>query len=259
MGILFFIISLLASAAGAVSGIGGGILMRPVIDATGLLSVSAASFLSGCTVLIMTSVSLFRDRKSSVKIDRLHTLPLAIGSVLGGIVGKIAFDGFEHLLSERLLGAGQAVMLLLLTVGVFCYIVNKKKIHPHQMKKSIWCLVLGLVLGCISSFLGIGGGPLNLAVLFFFFSMETKTAVKNSLYMIWFAQAASFVQTILFSHIPEFPQILLIFMGAGGVLGALIGTALLKHLTSDQVERIFLGIMIVIIGINCYNVVRYLC
>ena len=32
---------------------------------------------------------------------------------------------------------------------------------------------IGLLLGIMSSFLGIGGGPINLAVLFFFFGMET--------------------------------------------------------------------------------------
>ena len=41
-------------------------------------------------------------------------------------------------------------------------------------------------LGIISSFLGIGGGPINLVVLFFFFSMPTKIAAENSLYrVIW--------------------------------------------------------------------------
>ncbi|MEI3183290.1 MAG: sulfite exporter TauE/SafE family protein [Lachnospiraceae bacterium] len=39
----------------------------------------------------------------------------------------------------------------------------------------------------MSSFLGIGGGPINLVVLLYFFSMDTKAAAQNSLYIILFS------------------------------------------------------------------------
>ena len=53
-----------------------------------------------------------------------------------------------------------------------------------QVKNSLVCVAVGLTLGIMSSFLGIGGGPINLVVLYFFFSMETKVAAQNSLYII---------------------------------------------------------------------------
>ncbi len=46
-------------------------------------------------------------------------------------------------------------------------------------------------------------------------------------------------------------------MAAGGIGGALFGTALSKKMDNRAVERLLLGLMIVIIGINIYNVVVY--
>ena len=63
--ILSFIISILSSTIGSITGIGGGVIIKPVLDMTGLLSVSVISFLSGCTVLTMSTVSLIRSRKTN--------------------------------------------------------------------------------------------------------------------------------------------------------------------------------------------------
>ena len=50
--IILFIISLLASVVGAICGIGGGVIIKPLVDALNIMPVSEISFLSGCTVLI---------------------------------------------------------------------------------------------------------------------------------------------------------------------------------------------------------------
>ena len=51
MAILIFVICLLASMTGSICGIGGGVIIKPVLDALGIMSVSAISFLSGMPVL----------------------------------------------------------------------------------------------------------------------------------------------------------------------------------------------------------------
>ena len=85
MNYLFFLISLFSSTIGAISGIGGGVIIKPVLDATGTLSVSTISWLSGCTVLSMSAVSLLRGRKSGVSLEVRSSTALAIGAALGGI------------------------------------------------------------------------------------------------------------------------------------------------------------------------------
>ena len=87
---VFALVVLIATIAGSISGIGGGVLIKPVMDAAFPLTTSQISFLSGTTVLTMTIVSLLRSRKD-LKLD-LRTLMLAIGGAIGGIAGKQVFD-----------------------------------------------------------------------------------------------------------------------------------------------------------------------
>ena len=51
---IFLAVSFFASVVGAICGIGGGVLIKPLLDAFGVLSVASISSLSGCTVLSMS-------------------------------------------------------------------------------------------------------------------------------------------------------------------------------------------------------------
>ena len=58
--LVFFLVSILSSIVGSICGIGGGVIIKPVLDAVGIMSVSSISFLSGCTVLAMSIVSVYK-------------------------------------------------------------------------------------------------------------------------------------------------------------------------------------------------------
>ena len=48
--LFYFLVCLLATMAGGISGVGGGVIIKPVMDAVSGLPVAEISFLSGCTV-----------------------------------------------------------------------------------------------------------------------------------------------------------------------------------------------------------------
>ena len=154
-------------------------------------------------------------------------------------------------------GAVQALCLMVITLGTLLYTLNKEKIRTHRVTAPLACGIIGLLLGISSSFLGIGGGPVNLVVLYFFFSMETKTAAANSLYIILFSQAASLLATLLGGAVPPFRPGVLALMIAGGVGGGMIGRSLNKRLDNRAVERLFAALMAVIIAVSIYNSWRY--
>lgn len=68
-----------------------------------------------------------------------------------------------------------------ITLGTLIYTVCKKRIPTKHIGNKAVIFSIGIVLGMMSSFLGIGGGPINLVVLFYFFSMETKFESGSSL------------------------------------------------------------------------------
>ena len=195
--ILFFCVSFFASIAGAICGIGGGVIIKPVLDMLGLASVATISFLSGCTVLSMSCYTVGKNIVAGDnRVDFRTGTPLAIGAAVGGVVGKQLFSTIAGMFpNPNTVGVVQSICLAIITIGTFVYTLFKARIQGKHITNPEFCVIIGLVLGLMSSFLGIGGGPINLVVLFYFFSMETKTAAQNSLYIILFSQITSLLTT----------------------------------------------------------------
>ena len=254
----YLIISLLASIAGAICGIGGGVIIKPTLDLFHLDSVATVSFLSGCTVLAMSCYSVTKAmRAGDSKVDLKIGTPLAIGAAIGGVAGKQMFSVISAQFQETA-GAVQAACLFLITLGTMVYTLCKARIRTKQIDSAVVCLIIGLLLGIMSSFLGIGGGPINLVVLFFFFSMDTKTAAQNSLYIILFSQITSVGATIVTNTVPEFAWYKLVLMVAGGILGGILGRACNRRMDNKAVDKLFMGLMAVIIAISIYNTWQFL-
>ena len=255
---IFFVVSFLASVAGAICGIGGGVIIKPAPDMLGLEDVAAISFLSGCTVLSMSCYSVTRSlAKGDSGVDLRVGTPLALGAALGGLAGKQLFELVRSLFADQgMVGAVQAACLGVITLGTLAYTLNKSRIPTHKISAQLACVAIGLGLGIMSSFLGIGGGPINLVVLYFFFSMDTKTAAANSLYIILFSQLASLITTLVTHTVPDFRWPVLAVMVAGGIGGGMAGRALNKRMDNKLVERLFIGLMGLIVLICGYNVWR---
>lgn len=258
--ILFWLISFGASIAGAICGIGGGVIIKPTLDAFGVLSVATISFLSGCTVLAMTCYSVFKSKMSGESLIDMRTgTPLAIGAAIGGVVGKSMFQALSNLFVDKdMVGAVQAACLLLITAGTLLYTIKKDQIRTWKVQNLLACVMIGLTLGILSSFLGIGGGPINLVVLFFFFSMDTKTAAQNSLYIILFSQITSLLNSLVTQTVPEFSVWLLVLMVIGGILGGMSGRIINKKIDANVVDQLFIALMVVIMGINLYNIYQFM-
>lgn len=256
---LVFLIALLSSAVGAICGIGGGVVIKPVMDMFRIDSVAAISFLSGCTVLSMSCYTVGRAMLAGEgRVDVKTGTPLALGAALGGLAGKALFTAVKGLFQQSdMVGAVQSACLAVITLGTLAYTLCKARIHTHRLTAPAACCAVGLALGICSSFLGIGGGPINLVVLYYFFSMDTKTAAANSLYIILFSQICNLLTTLCTGAVPPFRWPVLALMAAGGIGGGIIGRKLNRQMANQSVERLFIGLMGVIICISLFNTWRY--
>lgn len=258
MILLVFMICLIASTMGGICGIGGGVIIKPVLDAMDVMSVSAVSFLSGITVLTMALVSVYKNRHSN-EPDPGHSIPLGLGAAIGGIAGKQLFSLLKAAAgADNVVGATQAILLGLMVLGTLLYVHNRSRISPRQVSSAFVSAIIGFILGMLSSFLGIGGGPMNIAVLYYFFSMDTKRAAINSILIILLSQIASLLMTLLTASVPAFEWQMLAAMAIAGVLGGLISARLHCKLSGGQVDKLFGGMLVVILLICCYNAVRML-
>ena len=258
--IILILISFSASVIGSICGIGGGVIIKPVMDSFQIFSVSTVSFLSGCIVLSMAAYSVVCSRFSgSCSIDSKRSGWLGLGAAVGGIAGKQLFEIIAEFTagSERI-GAVQAAVLFAITFATIIYTLNKEKIRSKKTESPALCCLIGLGLGMMSAFLGIGGGPINLVVLYFFFSMDTKTAAQNSLYIILISQFVSLLATVASGEIPKIPLWLFVAMVCSGIFGGAVGRSINKQISAKNVNRLFIGLLCVIMLVCCYNFSQFI-
>ena len=135
VSILALGVSFLASTAGAICGIGGGVIIKPTLDLFQMTSVSTISFLSGCTVLSMSLYSVGRGLLAhDSTVDFKTGTPLALGAALGGVFGKQLFTAVKEAASNpNVVGGVQAGCLAIVTIYTLAYTVNKTHIKTRQI------------------------------------------------------------------------------------------------------------------------------
>lgn len=257
MYLILFLVCFFACGIGAISGIGGGVIIKPIIDSMGVMSISELNFLSGFTVLTMSVVSLIRALKQKVKINFKIAMFIGIGAIFGGVFGKQIFEIFKlYFANEAKIGFIQSILLFAINLFIYIYIKKQSKMKSFNLKNKFICIILGIFLGIVSSFLGIGGGPLNIALMYLLFSMEPKQTTVCSLVIVFFSQISAFITTLV-NGVPDFSYKSLILMCLGGVFGAYVGGNISKKMDNEKVRRFFIKVLSVLFVINIWNITKF--
>ena len=230
MFVVYGVIIFLASGIGAFLGGGSGVIIKPLLTLLVDDTTEVINFISSVSVFAMSCSSTVKHLRAKTKVDFKTVLLISAGSILGGFAGKHIFDLFNRLLSDNLAMAYQAVLLACL-LAVALWYVNKGKKSFH-LKNPIAILLGGAVLGILSSFLGIGGGPINIMFFLLFFSMSMKEAT-----------------------VPKFDYRILLVAAPAAVIAGIIGAALNKKANNKIVTRVFSAVLGVFICLNIYNAI----
>lgn len=258
VAIIYFLTGLIATMFGSMAGLGGGIIIKPVLDFLGDYDVESIAVLSASTVFAMACVSLITSAKSDVKINVKSSLTIAIGSIIGGLVGKLSFgyiiDMFENAGKVTVI---QSLMIAVLMCFIYVFVRYKHKMKTYNMNNIFIIVGIGFILGVLAAFLGIGGGPFNVAILALCFSMNAKESALNSIFIIFFSQLSALMLLMFTTGFGSLDLSMLLYMLPGGVLGGFVGSKIAKSIDGWLVEKIFAVGIILIIVISVWNVVNY--
>jgi len=268
---IYFILPLIilfSAILGALAGIGGGVIIRPLIDALNYFDEgSISNLISSFCVLFVALTSVLKRIISKDKINNYKTsIFLGIGASIGGIIGQIIYKTIKDMFNKNIILIIQSSLLIILLILVIIYVeFLKDKGYSLNIKNKILVVIIGLMLGLFSSFLGVGGGPINVAVLILFFSMSMKDASINSLIIIIFSQISKLILCIFdgtfnsaFSSTSSNDSpwwIFLIILIPVAIIGSLIGTFLNKKINEKILKYVYLSSMVIIIGIKIYNII----
>lgn len=256
--IIYSVIVLCATMIGAITGLGGGIIIKPAFDFVGMDTTSMISVYSTVAVFTMCLVSIYKRSRLGFHVHKNIALGLAFGSIVGGKIGDAVFLWAVEKVDSSLVSASQSIILFLLLGGIILFTLNKGKLNTLDVTNLVAIVTIGLLVGIISAYLGIGGGPLNIALLVYFFSMKAKDAAAYSILMIFFAQIIKMGTVIRDFEKYNNVSLVILAIAIFAVLGGWIGTKIQSKLSHEAVEKMYLGLMVVLLLMNAINIFKFI-
>lgn len=255
MFLVYFFVALIASMIGSIAGLGGGVIIKPVLDVINEYNSFTISLLSTLTVFAMTSVSLINNGRHGSKISK-PLWYIAFGGAVGGLFGQMAFEYFLNMMQADDIAKGIQSLLLLIVLLLSLAMTDLSLTSKH-FHKPLPYMLGGLVLGMISSFLGIGGGPLNVVMLVTFFSMDRKTAVYGSIFIIFSSQGMRLISLAIVGGFHNIDLTMAWVLIPGGVLGGLIGSRIYRSMAIGRIMVVFNSVTVAVMLLNIFNVWRF--
>jgi len=256
------ILALLAALVGifaAMTGVGGGFLIVPILNLVFYLPVHQAVGTSLLTIIFTALFSTFaysRQKRIDYKLGLIFTIGTIPGAILGAYTTKF--------LTERVLAAVFGVSLMLIALrmmGIWKIssvgsptastgwrrrLIDSKGVvfeYSANMKPGIALSFLG---GFASGLLGIGGGVVMVPVLSLAVGFPIHLAVAASMFIMIFTSISGAVTHLTLGNVQIEYAVYLIL---GVIAGTQLGAAIANRLKEKALTRIF-GFVIILIGLR---------
>ncbi|MGS0972806.1 MAG: sulfite exporter TauE/SafE family protein [Candidatus Izemoplasmataceae bacterium] len=256
--IVYFLIAVIATILGSIAGLGGGVIIKPVLDFYGRDALGIIGALSSITVFSMSIMTLYRRLKAGISLKLVRISILSLGSIFGGVLGIFIFDFVILKIGEDSLKLIQSLILLVLMIVIYVYTLNKDRFPDYDVNNYIVLGLLGVVLGYVASFLGIGGGPINVMILMLVMALNAKEAAIHSIFIIFFAQLSKIIFIGFTGVLFELDVSVVLIMITGGLMGGYLGSRISVDVSNKVVMKIFQGTVLFLIGLNLYNSIAVL-
>lgn len=239
-GALLVLLGLATGCLGALVGIGGGVIIVPILSLG--FGVPMSSAVATSLVCVIASSS---GAASAYLRDHLVDLRLGMQLELFTVAGAVAGAFFAPLLPAAFLQVLFGAMSLPVVHGLLWRPAPELP-GPGTVRHLPFGYAASFGAGALSGTLGIGGGPIKVPVMTLVMGVPLKVAAATSNLMIGVTAAASVF--IYWSR-----GLLDLGLAAPIVLGALVGSALGARLlprVSSRVLRWMLALVLLYLGVQ---------
>ncbi len=261
--LLIFSGSVLAGLLGALVGLGGGVLIVPLLTLAFGMPIQYAIGASIIAVIATSSgaaAAYVRDHLTNIRIGMFLEIATTLGAVSGaflagylaprllfiifGIVLLISAIPLVYKLGEELpQGVKNDRWATWLRLSGSYPDAHMKREVSYQVTRTPYGLAMMYVAGLISGLLGIGSGTFKVLALDTIMRLPMKVSTTTSNFMIGVTAAAS--AGIYFSRGDVLPLVAAP-VALGVLLGAIGGARLLANISNRTLRLIFLPVMGVI-------------
>ncbi len=261
-GLLFFV-SIVAGLMGTMSGMGGGVLLIPVLTAFGV-DIKRAIAISTLSVIVVSNSAApayVRRHIPNLRVTAFLEVFAALGSLLGAYLTLISGRRFLFFLCGGILLASwiklwrrrddkyepsmsQDPLSRWLALGGSYYDEAEKRTKSYRAQGAFLSAPLMFGAGVISGLLGIGGSAMTVLILDMVMKLPVKVSLTTSNLIIGvmaLSGACVYLEAGLIDPKLVVPMIL------GVTIGAYVGSKLLIRL-SNPVMRVLFLLVFVLLG-----------
>jgi uncharacterized membrane protein YfcA len=225
-----------AGFLGSMLGVGGGIILVPILVLVFHVPIHFAIGTSIMTVIATSSMAgTFNLERGTVNI-RLGML-LEVATALGALAGGTLAGSMKGPVLTTIFGAIlPPIALLMWRKGVQANSSTPPSETGYKMRRLPLAMGLSLGAGTVSGLLGIGGGIIKVPAMTVFCNIPAKIATATSTFMIGVTAVAS---AFLYFGRGQVRPALTAVVVLGVLSGSAAGTQVAKRLHSHQVIRLF--------------------
>jgi len=225
-----------AGMLGSMIGLGGGIIVVPVLTFLGFPPTAAASnsLFAALSNAVASTISYSRQKRIEYSLGLKLGLLSIPGTILGALISTDTSPDIFKILFGFVLIASAAYIFLRKKIE------NREKTLSKQMM--IFAVGASFFAGIISSFFGIGGGIIFVPLMVVGMGMAMKKAAPTSQLILLFASLSGVIAHSILGH-PDFVQAG--FLAIGSFIGGLVGARLSLDI-KERYLRILVSVVILI-------------
>lgn len=255
-----FIISIVAGLLGSILGLGGGIIITPVLTLLFGIDIKYAIGASIVSVIATSSgaaIAYIKDKITNMRIGMFLEIATTTGAITGAFISGLISTKFLYIIFGMLLLYSAIAMLKKgkseLPTGVELHPIAKKlnlngEYYDKVLQKQVVYNVTGVyggfgmmyVAGVISGLLGIGSGIFKVMAMDLFMKLPLKVSSATSNFMIGVTAAASAGVYLIRGDID--PKISAP-VALGVLMGATVGTRIMQNLKSKTIRKLFIPVL----------------
>lgn len=251
--LLLVILGFVAGLLGALTGIGGGVLLTPILAlyfGIPIREAIGASLVAVITTSAASSSVHLQRHTTDIRLGMTLELATALGAaVMAYLVGYFNRSVLEGLFAAFLLYSS---FLILRKRGntspdedTTPALNGDVVIPPYEPQRYPLGLGASLIAGALSGLLGIGGGPIKVPVMFIFMNVPLMVATATSNFMIGVTAAAS---AIVYYRRGDIEPQIAAPLAVGVFLGSLLGARLAPRIDTRIVMYLLVAVMLYLAG-----------
>jgi uncharacterized membrane protein YfcA len=261
--LITFLGSLVAGALGAMLGLGGGIIIIPMLTIFLGLDIHYAVGASIVSVIATSSgaaATYVRDHLANLRVGMFLEIGTTLGAISGAYLAGILSGPVLYLIFAAVMAYSGVMMFRERSEKILVHVApdslaTRLRMHgsyedkaqgvtvDYQVSDVLPALGLMYVAGVVSGLLGIGSGALKVPAMDLVMRLPIKVSSATSNFMIGVTAAAS---AGVYYMRGDIQAIVAAPVAIGVLIGSMLGTRLLTRLPGAVIRRVFILVLVVV-------------